>query len=458
MKLVRPRFTDIHGVSKTQAELPFAIPFLHEDIPLYVDPFLLWKSPSQQDKGLHLSMLNAFNNLGHLAKIGKKEEALKQLILASECDEVGLGVSATRQGKRIGNEQAQTVLDLFTRIPEYGQRGFRHFEEIQFYVDGISKDRISDFACNFIKSFLIDFTMDECDRLSIPLEDCTLQTFYDPNTYTMCENVASRLPVHPETKAPLLLVPKRWLRFGPWLNFDDYFKAYCPRDELVNPGEPIKRVEVLMYNREHYGAVDAYIREKERTSADCVNDPLFRQVPVVSAQRSFAAVKKLPTGKDDNADRKYEDTAAQLLASLLYPHLDFAEEQSRTDSGVVIRDLIFYNNRSHPFLKDLNEKYGSQQLVMELKNVRKIEREHINQLNRYMTEAFGRFGILVTRNELPTAMMKNTIDLWAGQRRCIIALTDVDLGQMVDIYESKQRSPLDVLSKKYVEFLRECPS
>jgi hypothetical protein len=95
---------------------------------------------------------------------------------------------------------------------------------------------------------------------------------------------------------------------------------------------------------------------------------------------------------------------------------------------------------------------------MELKNVHAVEREHINQLNRYMTNAFGRFGVLITRYELPRAMRKNTIDLWAGQRRCIIALTDADLEQMVEIYGSRQRDPIDVLTKKYVEFRRDCPS
>jgi len=30
--------------------------------------------------------------------------------------------------------------------------------------------------------------------------------------------------------------------------------------------------------------------------------------------------------------------------------------------------------------------------------------------------------------------------------------------QIVTLYESKQRDPLDVLKKKYVEFIRACPS
>ena len=142
----------------------------------------------------------------------------------------------------------------------------------------------------------------------------------------------------------------------------------------------------------------------------------------------------------------------------LYPELDFADVQSRTVSGTLIRDLIFYNNRSHEFLSDLYDTYESRQLVFELKNVHELSREHVNQLNRYMTEEFGRFGVLFTRNPPPSSVFRNTIDLWSGQRRCILILDDSDLELMCDLYKNKQRRPIDVVKKKYVEFMAACPS
>ena len=150
------------GISLPQADLDFAIPFLDEDIPLYVDPFLLWRSPSQQDQALHTSLINAFNHLGHLVAKGDEQQAITTLIAASECDEVGLGSSAKRRGKRIGDDKAREITSLFKRVPHDARSGFRHFEEIQFFVDGISKDRISDISCSFLKSFLIDFTIQQC--------------------------------------------------------------------------------------------------------------------------------------------------------------------------------------------------------------------------------------------------------------------------------------------------------
>lgn len=458
MALIRPRLTEFHGIYKPQAELDFAIPILNEDIPLYVDPFLLWKSPSYQDKSLHGSILNSFNHIGYLAKKGERHKAARQLVIASECDEVGLGLSARRIGKRISETQANEIVSLFDKIPEYSRNGFRHFEEIQLFVDGISKDRISDFSCSLMKSFLIDFTIDQCDKLGIPMRDCTVSYLYNLDRYDFQTGVSTQLPTNPKTNAPILLVPRRWLRFHPWINFEEYFRDYCPQDEIFGSGEEQSHVKVLNYNRDHYAVVDRYIQEKERTFDDCKNDPLFKQIPIISAKRKLTEIQTTPIGKDEKADRKYEDAVCQLMASLLYPHLDFAADQSRTDSGVNIRDMIFYNNRSHQFLTEIFDDYGSKQIVMELKNVRNIEREHINQLNRYVTDELGKFGIMVTRNEPPRPRRQNVIDLWSGQRRAIITLTDVDLAQMVELFESKQRLPLDVLKKKYVEFRRQCPS
>ena len=343
-------------------------------------------------------------------------------------------------------------------MPEYGKSGFTHFEEIQLYVDGVSKDRISDIACNFLKSFLIDFTIDQCHHHGIPLAQVKLENLYSHKSQRFESDVSVELPVIPDSGAPILFVPKRWLRHVPWINFDDYFATACPKDDVIHHQGADDRVRVLHYNRHNYGMVAEYVQQKERTAADCHNDPLFKQVPVISARRKLAEIKKLPTGTDGKVDRKYEDAVAQLLASMLYPHLDFAATQSRSESGSTIRDLVFYNNRSVDFLREILDDYRSRQLVMEMKNVRRVEREHINQLNRYLTQEFGAFGVIVTRSPFTKARLRNTIDLWSGQRRCIIGLTDNDLEFMVEVFHSQQRQPIEVLKKKYIEFRRACPS
>lgn len=456
MTIIRPRLNDYYDLPFTQEEADFAIPFLDEDIPLFLDPFLLWKSPSLQDNSLHTTIINSFNHLGSLLNEGKEKQAIDILIKSSECNEVGLGNSKTRTGLQIGESVAKNILSLFNDIPQISKSGFIHFEEIQLFVGQISKDRISDFACNFVKSFLIDFTIEQCEKYNIPIEKTEIELYdYKKNNFIEEENY---LPQNPETGYTIILVPKRWLRRISWINYEDYLNSYFIQEVLKNGDKKPDRVALLNYNRYNYDVVQTYIKIKEKQHSDCQNDPLFKPIPVLSVNKKLNTILKLPTGKTDNADRMFEDNVSQLMASLLYPELDFADEQSRTDSGVLIRDLIFYNNRSYDFLIDIYNDYDCRQIVFEMKNVKEVTRDHIFQLNRYLTDQFGRFGILITRNPPPKKIFRNTIDLWSGQRRCILILHDDDLKLMREVNESKQRLPIDVIKKKYVEFIRKCPS
>ena len=450
--IIRPRLSDYYNIPLLQSEIDFAIPFMDEDIPLYVDPFLMWKSPSQMDNMLHDGVLNAFNNLGRIFLNGSQDNAISNLVFLSECDEVGLGLSKTRRGKPISKEIAKEILELFKAIPQVQQYGFKHFEQIQLLVDQISKDRVSDIACSLIKSFLIDYTIDQCIKYGIPLQNVEVYRYDYKQGKVIKESV--KLPMNEESKQPVLFVPRRWLRFTPWLNYDDYFNNYLIKDIEKEYDGTKNRIEVLKYNRENFGMVERYISLKEADRGNCENDPLFSRLSIASAKRKVSDITKLPSGKTDNADKKYEGLMGQVLTSFLYPHLDFAAEQSRIESGSQIRDLIFYNNISTDFLKEIYDSYDCKQIVVELKNVESIEREHINQLNRYMTSTFGRFGIIFTRNKPSRSILQNTIDLWSSDRRCILILDDEDLSLMETTNSSKQRLPIEVIKKKYIEFSR----
>tara|TARA_Y100001980_G_C14556920_1_gene353968 strand:- start:94923 stop:96305 length:1383 start_codon:yes stop_codon:yes gene_type:complete len=455
MTIIRPRINDYHNIPFTQEEVDFAIPYLNEDIPLYVDPFLLWKSPSLQDNSLHTATVNSFNNLGFLLKNGKENEAREILIQTSECNEVGLGNSKTRIGKPIGQKTANEILNLFKSIPQINSSGFLHFESIQLFIDGISRDRISDFTCSFIKSFLVDYTIEQCEKYGIPIQKVKLDSIYDYRKNKIISE-ETHLPVNPENGSPILFSPKRWIRAIPWINFDDYYSNFYIKE--IKDAVKKDRIPLLNYNRHNYDVIETYLKIKEQQQANCKNDPIFKPISKTSVSKKTSTILKLPTGKTDNADMKFEDNACPMLATVFYPQLDFAQEQSRTISGVNIRDLIFYNNKSYDFLEEIFQKYDCRQIVFELKNVKELNNDHVDQLNRYLKDQFGRFGVLVTRNEPPKKVKKNIIDLWAGQRKCILVLTDDDIKMMNTLYSGNQRLPIDVLKKRYVEFTRDCPS
>jgi|ERR1035437_2234763 hypothetical protein len=453
--MIRPRLNDYFDLPFSENDVEFAIPYLDEDIPLYVDPFLLWKSPSQQDNSLHNTLISSFNSLV-LTGNNNSSLAIELLKSFSECNEVGLGNSKSRFGKKIGDGTAIQILDIFKNIPQVKVNGLNHIEELQLLVDNISKDRISDITCSILKSFLVDYTIEQCTKNNIPIKSFEIDIYDQKIKNNHLEKVS--LPFNPLLNMPIILVPKRWLRFMDWINYEDFYTRVVIQQ--IDKEELLKKdkITILNYNRNNYDVVQHYIRIREKDSFICKNDPIFTPIPSLSIKRKLTSIIKLPTGKENSNDKIYEDNATSLLVSALYPKLDFAKEQSRTDSGVLIRDLIFYNNRNYNFLQDIYKDYGSKQIVFELKNVMKLEREHVNQLNRYLNDNFGKFGIFVTRFEAPKNIEKNIIDLWAGQRRCIIILTDDDLKLMVQLYESKQREPIDVIKKKYIEFIRKCPS
>lgn len=454
MTIIRPRLNDFFGLPFRQEDVDFVIPFIDEDIPFSLDPFLLWKSPSQQDNSLHLSLINSFNYLGDQYLKGN-QESINTLINCSECNEIGLGTSKSKVGKRIGKKSANEILSLYKEIPQLSKSGFTHFEEIQLFIDNIAEDRISDFTANFLKSFIIDYTIDQCEKVNIPINKVDIDYFDNKTSKFITDTVY--LPINPKTNQSLLFVPKRWIRKRTFINFENYFKDYYT-STILKEGEKPERVKILNFNRANYDIIQTYIRIKERQKTDCKNDPLFAQIPVLSAKRKLDTILKLPTGKTDNADKEYENTLCPLLASMLYPHLDFAQEQSRTESGVSIRDLIFYNNCSEEFLKEIYNTYECRQIVFELKNVQELNNDHVDQVNRYLKDSFGKFAVIFTRNSPPKKVVKNLVDLWSGQRKCIIVLTDEDLKLMTQVYESKNRTPIEVIKKKFVEFTRLLPS
>jgi len=455
MALIRPRLTDCYDIFLAQEQIDFLIPVLDEDLPFYVDPFLLWKSPSQQDNSLHRLVIDTFNSLGKLYIQGEKK-AIQLLVEFSECEEAGLGYSGNRKGLQISERKSHEILNLYKKIPQLDEYGIRHIEIIQLFIDQFSKDRISDITCSILKSFLIDYSIDQAKKYNIPLFQVEIKNIFDTRKFKLTSETIE-LPVNPETHKPVLLIPKRWLRKTIWINSDDYFEDYLSKKTQIAIEQHLEKGEILQYNRNNYGVVSNYIDLKERSQSDCQNDPLFKPIPVYSAKRKLNQILKLPTGKEANSDKKYENWISQLFASILYPHLDFAASQSRVDSGTQIRDLIFYNNRSIDFLDDIFHLYNSRQLVMEMKNVKSINRYHINQLNRYLSDQFGRFGIFITRNPLSRSMEKNIIDLWSGQRKCIIVISDKDVELMVSIFEDKQRQPIEVIKRTYLRFSRKYP-
>jgi hypothetical protein len=456
--VVNPRLIDGFRLGFNQDDVPFAVPHLKEDLPFAVDPFLFWKSDNPEYRDLHVHLTSFLNRVVRLEVTGLRSEARQLMLGCSEARELGLGYGrGTKAGTAFGPKLVESALDVLGAIPQVAAAGLSHIEVLGLVVPLVAEDRLSDLAASVLKRFFIDYTRKHASNLGVPMRRFALD-----NVWNWERNIwkpeLTELPYNPIDESPMLLAPLELLRHLPWINYEDYYRSAYSRVVLpptrANRRQP--KTAVLDYNRRNFVSVERYIEQKEREAPACQPDPLFQPLGLPTLRKKVADLRKLPTGREEGADRKFEDLAYDLLASLLYPELEFADSQVRTVSGAHVRDIIFYNDGKNAFLEDLRERFGARQLVFELKNVASLTGEHVNQLYRYLDAEFGNIGCLVTRRPLPRAVKQNVVDLHSSKRCVVITLDETDLELMVNLLDSGRR-PIDALKKKYVEFTRWLP-
>ncbi len=456
--VVNPRLTDQLDIVLAQEDADFAIPHLRGDLPFALDPFLLWKSPKAEYRTMHDELLRFFEMLRKQMTSGRQGTALDQLMHCHEAVELGLGYGqGTKRGSAIGVRLGNDILDTMLDVPQLAEGELTHIEMLGLVVPLVAEDRISDLTASILRGFLMEYTSAQASLHGIPCEQYRLDNVWDAGGTGWTVRTAL-LPANPFDGSPMLFAPLDLLRHLQWINYDDYYKS--PFARLVLPPDAAKRrvlkAAVLERNRRQFVAVERYVRSKEVAAADCRPDPLFQPLQLSSLQRRIKELERIAPGREDGADKKYEQIVFDLLSSLLHPELDFAANQVRTTSGAHIRDVIFYNDGKTEFLSDLRARFDARQIVFELKNVKELSGEHVNQLYRYLDTEFGRVGVLVTRRPAPRSVLTNIADLHSSKGAVILVLTDDDLRMMLSL-QGTVRRPSDVLKKCYIEFTRRLP-
>ena len=152
-----------------QLEVDFVIPRLVGDLPLCIDPFLLFKSRDPELRLLHASIVEHFAD--GVRAIAKDDELDANYILDfPEVAEIGFGYGATdKRGSGLGRTLTNLLIGSLKLSPAIMDRGVRHVEEMQLISPGIGPDRIGDIASNILKEYLIQYTQRQCEAHNLPL-------------------------------------------------------------------------------------------------------------------------------------------------------------------------------------------------------------------------------------------------------------------------------------------------
>ena len=134
------------------------------DLPLFVDPFLIFNSPDPKYQQLHEEIVRYLLFLHEKAQTGGlSPDLVKAWYRFPEIKENWLSFSATgNDGRGLGKKFAVALHgNLHTLFSNFGQptveKGI-HLEKLCLVSSGVGKDSISDFTNNLIHQFLLEYT------------------------------------------------------------------------------------------------------------------------------------------------------------------------------------------------------------------------------------------------------------------------------------------------------------
>ena len=174
-------FTDYFDVTidELNAYGAFNISLIN-DLPVFIDPFLLFNSDKPEYQKLHEKIIEYIIFLRKMSEAGTISQGLLQhWFLFPEVKQNWLGFSKIGNGgSGLGAKFAAALNDnlstIFTNFGAEQVTKSSHVEKLCLVKDGVGKDNISDFTTNLIKGFLCEYTeifangrMDKCRTKSV---------------------------------------------------------------------------------------------------------------------------------------------------------------------------------------------------------------------------------------------------------------------------------------------------
>ncbi len=134
------------------------------DLPLFIDPFLLFNSKKEEHQNLHKEIIKYLSFLRDKVKTGRTSPTLvKAWCKFPEVKQTWLGFAKTgNDGRGLGHKFAAALHDSLDKIfSDFGEEKLTkssHLEKLCLIREGVGRDCISDFTTNLIKGFLCEFT------------------------------------------------------------------------------------------------------------------------------------------------------------------------------------------------------------------------------------------------------------------------------------------------------------
>lgn len=223
-------FSQIFGVEAEVMDQYGALDVsLVSDLPLFVDPFLLFHSENAEYQALHNDIIKYLVFLREKSSVALDPALIRNLYSFKEVKQNWLGFTFLgNDGRGLGNDFAKSLHSALNSIlTNFGSESITrgsHLEKLALIKEGVGRDSISDFTTNLIKGHLLEYTQ------------AFARTYLDPS---LCADVAvPRAVFNYDTEA--------WATKSYYLpKFDGDFVLLTPTDILTRDDTWISRDDML---------------------------------------------------------------------------------------------------------------------------------------------------------------------------------------------------------------------
>lgn len=158
-------FSDVFRVDPADLEALGAFNIsLVSDLPLFIDPFLLFNSPNAEYQRLHAEIIQYVKFLRDKSVAGQATDGLLAAwFVFKEVKQNWLGFSKSgNAGNGLGQDFARALRGSLQFVfADFGDEKVTkgsHLEKLTLIRTGVGRDNISDFTTTLIKRFLLDYT------------------------------------------------------------------------------------------------------------------------------------------------------------------------------------------------------------------------------------------------------------------------------------------------------------
>jgi hypothetical protein len=308
-------FSDFFNISKEVIDEYGAFNIsLINDLPVFIDPFLLFNSDRVEYQQLHEKIILYISFLREMSDNGKISDGLlKHWFLFPEVKQNWLGYSKIgNSGSGLGQKFATALNEnLGSIFRNFGNEQITkgsHLEKLCLIKDGVGKDSISDFTTNLVKGFLCEYT----------------QEFARKNIH------ADKLKEVNVSHSEFSYKTRRWLhsRYNlPYVDGD--YVILTPKDILTKDEAWINKYDIIG----DFDEIVSAIPNMELRGQ--INDYLLRQIPERASQRDVSqaisrTLLKFPA-LIDHYIRFKEDRGDQAVA--------LSEEKIKETEAIFIRQV-----------------------------------------------------------------------------------------------------------------------